>query len=151
MKVTFMLNDRSVTWQTEPGESLLDFLRRHHVVSVKKGCDGSTCGVCTVLVNQKPVLACTVLAVRCEGEHIHTVEGLADEVEKISDAFGIEGADQCGFCNPGIALSLYALKKAYPKADAAQIRQYLEGHLCRCSGYQAQVKAALRYLGGDQS
>ncbi|TVP94648.1 MAG: (2Fe-2S)-binding protein [Acholeplasmatales bacterium] len=147
MKIKFMLNDRSQTWHTEPGESLLDLLRRHHVVSVKKGCDGSTCGVCTVLMNQKPVLACTVLAVRCAGEHIHTVEGLADEVEKISEAFGIEGADQCGFCNPGIALALYALKAEHPEADAAEIKQYLEGHLCRCSGYQSQVKAALRYLG----
>lgn len=151
MKITFMLNDRKVTWDALPGESLLDFLRRHHVVSVKKGCDGSTCGVCTVLMNHKPVLACTVLAMRCTGEHIHTVEGLADEVEKISEAFGIEGADQCGFCNPGIALSIYALKRENPNAEASEIRHYLEGHLCRCSGYQAQVKAALRYIGGGQS
>jgi aerobic carbon-monoxide dehydrogenase small subunit len=146
MRVSFVLNQRTVNYEIEPGDYLLDTLRENHITSVKKACDGSTCGVCTVLMNGKPILACTLLTVRVEGQHIITVEGIYDEVEKISHYFGVEGADQCGFCNPGMALMAYALKKTYQKPTDQQIKDFMVGNLCRCSGYEAQFKAFKSYL-----
>jgi aerobic carbon-monoxide dehydrogenase small subunit len=146
MKITLTLNQSIKTFEIEPGDSLLDTLRQNHITSVKKACDGSTCGVCTVLMNGQPILACTLLTTRAEGQHITTVEGIYEEVEKISNYFGDEGADQCGFCNPGMALMAYALKKTYQKPTDQQIKNYLVGNLCRCSGYEAQFKAIKRYL-----
>ena len=146
MKVSIILNERLTTFEIEPGDYLLDTLRKHHITSVKKACDGSTCGVCTVLMNDRPILACTLLSVRAEGQHITTVEGIYDEVEKVSHYFGEEGADQCGFCNPGMALMAYALKRTYQKLSDQQIKDFLVGNLCRCSGYEAQFKAIKQYL-----
>ena len=116
-------------------------------MSVKKGCDASSCGTCTVLVNGKPMLSCSLLTVRLQNKHIITVDGIHDEVEKISTYFGLEGADQCGFCNPGMALSIYALKQMLSNPSSEDIKTFLVGNLCRCSGYQAQFKAIKRYLG----
>jgi aerobic carbon-monoxide dehydrogenase small subunit len=149
MRVSFVLNQRTVNYEIEPGDYLLDTLRENHITSVKKACDGSTCGVCTVLMNGKPILACTLLTVRVEGQHIITVEGIYDEVEKISHYFGVEGADQCGFCNPSMALTVYALKKEKKNASEEEIKAYLVGNLCRCTGYVAQHDAIRKYLGDE--
>lgn len=146
MTVNFILNGRKVTIACAPGEYLLDTLRKHHVTSVKKGCDESTCGVCTVLLDDKPVLSCSLLTMRVEGRHVTTVEGIQAEVDAISDYFGHEGADQCGFCNTGLALTIYALTKEMAHPSDEQIRHYVVGNLCRCSGYQAQFLAIKRYL-----
>ena len=147
MIVEIKLNGRTRTFDVDPGEYLLDTLRTHHVLSVRKGCDESSCGVCTILLNDKPVLSCSVLSAQAHGKSILTVDGLHEEIEKISNYFSDEGADQCGFCNPGLALSTYALKqKSVPPTDA-EIKRFIVGHLCRCSGYQAQYKAIKRYLG----
>lgn len=146
MTVKFLLNNRPVSIEANPGEYLLDTLRNHHITSVKKGCDESTCGVCTVLLDGKPVLSCSLLTARVEGHTVTTVEGLQTEVAKIADYFGSEGADQCGFCNTGLALTIYALTKEYSNPTDEEIRQYVVGNLCRCSGYQAQLLAIKRYL-----
>lgn len=149
MKLNMTLNGSLTTFDIDPGEFLLDTLRNHGIVSVRKGCDQSTCGVCTVLVNDKPVLSCTYLSARTEGLDVKTVEGIIPEVEKISHLFGLEGADQCGFCNPGMAIMAYALKRNIPNPTDQDIKNFLIGNLCRCSGYQAQFLAIKKYLGDD--
>ena len=146
MIVEFNLNGRWQKFDVAPGEYLLDTLRNHDIVSVKKGCDESSCGVCTVLVDGKPTLSCSLLSIRVAGHHVLTVEGLEQEVSAISDEFGHEGADQCGFCNPGMALVIHALTKEIPHPSDEEIRAYLRGNLCRCSGYEAQFKAVKRFL-----
>ncbi len=148
MKVTFNLNHQDVTYEVNPSDDLLHTLRDHHLTSVKHGCDTSTCGVCTVLLNDKPVLSCSVLTASIEGKRVLTVDGLQNEIEEIANLFGDEGADQCGFCNSGLALMIYALKKEYKNPTDEQIKHYVVGNLCRCSGYQAQFLAIKKYLGG---
>ena len=111
MKVKFNLNGRDREFEVSPNEYLLETLRNNHITSVKNGCNESTCGVCTVLLDGKPVLSCSVLSLKADGHQITTVDGLQKEVEHISEFFGEEGADQCGFCNTGLALTIYALKK----------------------------------------
>lgn len=148
MLLKFKLNGLDVKTDVEPGEFLFETLRKMNVKSLKKGCDGSACGVCTVLLNEKPVLSCSVLSLTVEGKEIITVEGIQDEAAALADCFASEGADQCGYCNSAVSLVVHALAKENPKASDEDIRKYLVGNLCRCTGYQAQVKAVRRYLGG---
>lgn len=131
-------------------EYLLDTLRKNHFTSVKRGCESTSCGVCTILLDGKPVPSCALLSVKADNHHITTVEGIQDEVEKLSEYFGHEGADQCGFCNPSMALTVYAMKQELHQPTDEEIRDYLVGNLCRCTGYVAQLKAIKQYL-GDQS
>jgi aerobic carbon-monoxide dehydrogenase small subunit len=150
VKVNFVLNNRNVVMDVAPGEYLLETLRAHHVTSVKNGCNESSCGACTVLLDGRPVLSCSFLTVRVEGHHVTTVEGVQDEVSRISDFFGDEGADQCGFCNTGLALTIIALKHELQHPTDEDIKNYVVGNLCRCSGYQAQFKAIKRYLRNEK-
>ncbi len=146
MKVKLILNNKNRTFEVTPDEYLLDTLRNNHITSVKKGCNQSTCGVCTVLLDDKPILSCSILTVLLQGRHITTVDGISNEVDKISTYFGEEGADQCGFCNTGLALTIYALKKELINPSDEDIKKYVVGNLCRCSGYQAQFLAIKKYL-----
>ena len=146
MKLNFVLNGHSVQFEVAPGEYLADTLRSNHVLSVKKACDEAVCGACTVLLDGRPVLSCSYLSVRAEGKHVTTVEAIQTEVDQISDFFSSEGADQCGFCNTGLALTIYALQKEIPHATDEQIKHFVVGNLCRCTGYQAQFLAIKHYL-----
>jgi carbon-monoxide dehydrogenase small subunit len=146
MRVNFVLNGRNVIFDIAPGEYLADTLRANHILSVKKACDESACGACTVLVDGRPILSCSYLSARVEGRSVTTVEAIQDEVNQISDFFSDEGADQCGFCNTGLALTIYALQKEMPNASDDEIRHFVAGNLCRCSGYQAQFLAIKHYL-----
>lgn len=148
MLVKFNLNGLDVKMDVEPNEYLLDALKRYGVRSLKKGCDGSACGVCTVLFDDKPILSCSILAVRADGHKITTVEGIQEEASKIAECFSSEGADQCGYCNSSFALTIYALSKEYKNPTDEQIKEYMVGNLCRCTGYQSQFKAIKKYLGG---
>ena len=150
MVVKFNLNGLDVEWCVQPGEYLLDSLRAHNIKSVKKGCDGSACGVCTVLVDDKPVLSCSLLTAKVEGHKVMTVEAIQDEAAALSECFSKEGADQCGFCNAAHALMVHALKKENPNPTDEEIRDYMVGNLCRCTGYQSQRKAIKAYLGGKK-
>jgi carbon-monoxide dehydrogenase small subunit len=150
MLLKFKLNGLDVKVDVEPGEFLFQTLRNLNIKSLKKGCDGSACGVCTVLLDEKPVLSCSVLSLTVEGHEIRTVESIQDEASKLADCFASEGADQCGYCNSAISLVVHALKKENPNASEDEIRKYLVGNLCRCTGYQAQVKAVKKYLGGSK-
>nr|HPJ24358.1 2Fe-2S iron-sulfur cluster-binding protein [Bacillota bacterium] len=96
------------------------------------------------------VPSCSLLTARAEGHEITTVEGIQDEAEKIGRHFGDEGADQCGFCNPSLALAVYAIKKELKNPSIDEVKAYLVGNLCRCTGYIAQERAIMKYL-GDQS
>ena len=150
MVVKFNLNGLDVEYVIKPGEYLLDTLHSHGVKSVKKGCDASACGVCTVLVNDKPVLSCSVLTAKVEGHKVTTVEAIQDEAAALSECFSREGADQCGYCNAAYALMVHALKKENPNPTAEEIKAYMVGNLCRCTGYQSQQKAIKAYLGGKK-
>ena len=150
MVVKFNLNGLDVEWCVQPGEYLLDSLRAHNIKSVKKGCDGSACGVCTVLVDDKPVLSCSLLTAKVEGHKVMTVEAIQDEAAALSEYFSKEGADQCGFCNAAFALMVHALKNENPNPTDEEIMYYMVGNLCRCTGYQSQRKAIKAYLGGKK-
>ena len=150
MVVKFNLNGLDVEWTIKPGEYLLDTLRSHNIKSVKKGCDGSACGVCTVLLDDKPVLSCSVLTAKVEGHKVMTVEAIQEEAAELSEYFAKEGSDQCGFCNSAHALMVHALRKENPNPTDEEIRDYMVGNLCRCTGYQGQQKAIKAYLGGKK-
>ena len=146
MLVTFYLNDVEVTYNVRPGEYLAESLRNHGVKSVKVGCNESTCGSCTLLVEGKPMMSCSLLTASIEGKHITTVEGIQEEAAKIHRYFAKEGADQCGFCNVGFALVIYSLKREYKDPTDEEIKNYVVGNLCRCSGLQSHIKAIKAYL-----
>lgn len=146
MLVTFYLNNTEVTYNVRPGEYFAETLRNHGIKSVKVGCNESTCGSCTLLVENKPVMSCSILTASIEGKHVTTIEGIQEEAAKISYHFSEEGADQCGFCNVGYALVIYSLKREYKNPTDEEINNYIVGNLCRCSGLQSQVKAIKAYL-----
>ena len=146
MLVTFYLNNVQVSYSVKPGEYLAETLRKHGVKSIKIGCNESSCGSCTLLVEGKPMMSCSLLTVSMEGKHITTVEGIQEEAAKISTHFSNEGADQCGFCNVGYALVIYALKRELKNPTDDEIKDYIVGNLCRCSGLQSQMNAIKAYL-----
>lgn len=146
MLVKFYLNDTLVSYDVRPDEYLSQTLRSHGIKSVKVGCNESTCGSCTLLVEGKPVMSCSVLTASIEGKHVTTVEGIQEEAAKIAYHFAEEGADQCGFCNVGYALVVYSLKKTIKNPTDEQIIDYIVGNLCRCSGLQSQMNAIKAYL-----
>ena len=146
MLVKFYLNDTLVSYDVRPDEYLSQTLRNHGVKSVKVGCNESTCGSCTLLIEGKPMMSCSVLTASIENKHVTTVEGIQEEAAKIAYHFAEEGADQCGFCNAGYALVIYALKKEIKNPSDEQIKDYIVGNLCRCSGLQSQLNAIKAYL-----
>lgn len=146
MKLQFFLNDTEVVWDVRPDEYLSNALRRHGIFSIRVGCDESICGSCTVLVDEKPVLSCSVLAISVNGKHVTTVEGIQEEVARISHFFGEEGANQCSYCGSGMAIIIHALKKEYKNPTDEQIRDFMVGNICRCTGYHSQFKAIKAYL-----
>jgi carbon-monoxide dehydrogenase small subunit len=146
MKIKCIITEKPKQIEVANDDFLLDVLRKEGYVSVRRGCDNTSCGVCTVLLDGKPVPSCSVLAIKADGHKITTVEGIQEEADKLGRLFGEEGADQCGFCNPSMALTVYALKLENPNANEEDIKAYLVGNLCRCTGYVAQHKAIKTYL-----
>lgn len=149
MKVSFYLNDVLVSYDVKPSEYLAKTLREHGIKSIKIGCDETSCGSCTLLLEGKPVMSCGVLTASIEGKHVTTVEGIQEEAAKIAHHFAEEGADQCGFCNVGYALTVYALKRELKDPTDDEIKDYIVGNLCRCSGLLSQLKAIKAYLKED--
>ena len=146
-RVSFTLNGRTVSGQAEPRMLLSDFIR--HVLGATGthvGCEHGVCGACTVQIDGAPARSCLALAVQVEGADIRTVEGLAPAADRLSplqEAFRAQFGLQCGFCTPGILMSLEALLRERPEASEPEIRAFLSGHLCRCTGYGSIVRAAL--------
>lgn len=146
MEIRIRLNGKNVEDHIEANLLLIDFLRRHGCRSVKRGCETSNCGLCTVLMDGSPVLSCSVLAARADGCQVQTLEGLQEEAEQFVGFIADQGADQCGFCNPGFVMNTIALLRENPDPTDDEIRAYLAGNLCRCSGYDGQLRGIRNYL-----
>ncbi len=135
-----------------PRVSLVEVIReRVGLTGTKHGCESGTCGACTVIVDGRPVLACITLAVECDGKDVRTVEGLADgdRLSAVQEAFLDQGAVQCGYCTPGMVMSVTALLERNPAPSHDEIRKALEGNLCRCTGYNTIFDAVRRLAGED--
>ena len=146
MLISITLNGRKITEDVRADLSLLDFVRAHGCKSVKCGCETSGCGLCTVFLNETPILSCSLPAVRADGKSVTTLEGLQDEAAEFGAFLADEGAEQCGFCNPGMIMNVIAMLKEYPDPADQEIRDFLAGNLCRCSGYEGQMRAIRAYL-----
>ena len=146
MVVTITLNGKKVEALVKPDTLLIDFVRDHGCYSVKRGCETSNCGLCTVFVNDKPVLSCSMLVARVNGCKVDTLEGLQKEAEEFGAFIADQGAEQCGFCNPGFVMNAIALFRENPYPDEDEIKEFLSGNLCRCSGYEGQLRGILDYL-----
>ena len=146
MEINIKLNGRSVAALIEPDLLLIDFLRAQGCLSVKRGCETANCGLCTVLMDDVPVLSCSVLAARAHGHSITTLEGLQEEAADFVGFIADQGAEQCGFCNPGFVMNTMALLRENPDPTDDEIRVYLAGNRCRCSGYEGQLRGIRAYL-----
>ncbi|WP_440059506.1 (2Fe-2S)-binding protein [Thermogladius sp. 4427co] len=150
MKIKFKLNGRMVEADVEPNELLLNVLRdKFKLTGAKYGCGIGECGACTVLVDGKPVLSCLTLAVDVDGREVVTVEGLAGDggLTPVQKAFIEEGAIQCGYCIPGFVMVGEYLYRKGRRLSEEEIRKYIRGNLCRCTGYVNIVKALEKALG----
>lgn len=146
MLINIILNGKRIREEVEPDLLLIDFVRKQGCLSVKRGCETSNCGLCTVFLEDKPVLSCSVLAVRADGKRVTTLEGLQEEAAEFGAFIADQGAEQCGFCNPGFVMNALALFRENPDPDEEEIREYLAGNLCRCSGYEGQLRGIQEYL-----
>ena len=146
MELKFELNGKKIATVVEADSLLLDVLRSLGCASVKRGCESSNCGLCTVFVDDKPVLSCSVLAARVAGRKVTTLEGLQDEAADFGAFIADQGAEQCGFCNPGLMMNAIAMFRENPHPSEEEILSYLSGNLCRCSGYEGQLRGIQSYL-----
>ena len=146
MELKFTLNEVPRVVEISADTLLLDLLRSMKCYSVKRGCETGNCGLCTVFVDERPVLSCSTLAARVEGRSVVTLEGLREEAEEYGAYIADEGAEQCGFCNPGLMMNAIALYRENPEATDDEIKEYLAGNLCRCSGYEGQLRGIRSYL-----
>lgn len=146
MELKFELNGKNIATVVEADSLLLDVLRSLGCASVKRGCESSNCGLCTVFVDDKPVLSCSVLAARVVGRKVTTLEGLQEEAADFGAFIADQGAEQCGFCNPGLMMNAIAMFRENPHPTEEEILSYLSGNLCRCSGYEGQLRGIQSYL-----
>lgn len=147
MQIEMAINHKKVKMEIEADEFLSETLREYGMVSVRKGCDTTCCGLCTVWIDGKPTLSCTTLSVRAMGKEITTIEGVAAEAEDFARVLAAEGAEQCGFCSPGFIMTVLAMKRELQNPSEEAIIHYLTGNLCRCTGYMGQLRAVKKYLG----
>ena len=144
--ISLKVNQRQVTVEVAPRTLLVELLREKlQLTGTHVGCDTSQCGACTVWVNGRSIKSCTMLAVEADGAEVTTIEGLAQggKLHPMQEAFQSCHGLQCGFCTPGMIMSSVDLLKQNPKADEHQVREWLEGNICRCTGYHNIVKAVL--------
>lgn len=146
MELKFTLNGKKVCTIIEPDALLIDVVRSLGCYSVKRGCETSNCGLCTVFMNDKPVLSCSVLAARAEGQVVTTLEGLQEEAEEFGLFIADQGAEQCGFCNPGFIMNAIAMFRVNEDPTDEEILAYLTGNLCRCSGYEGQLRGIKNFI-----
>ncbi len=147
MQINITINNEDRTFKVRPDEFLADTLRKNGYKSIKRGCDKSSCGACTVLLDGKPILSCSFLSVRANGHAVTTLEGEREEAIKLGSLIIKEGGDQCGFCTPSLILTTIALKRENAKPTDEEIKHYTNGNLCRCTGYVPQLKGIKKYLG----
>ncbi len=150
MEIALSVNGRDVVRNVAPHELLLDFLRDSlGLTGAKRSCDVQVCGACTVLVDALPVSSCCFLAADATGSEVTTIEGLAErpEFERLEEAFTRHAALQCGFCTPGMLLTVSALLESGELGSEEQIKQNLAGNLCRCTGYRGILEAVADLAG----
>ena len=144
MEIEITINGRKRRFDVEPNKLLLNLVRdKFYLTGTKYGCGIGECGACTVHLDGEAVLACMVLAVDADGRRVDTIEGVADgeTLDPVQEAFIEEGAIQCGFCTPGFIMTTKALLAENPNPSEAEIREYLKGNYCRCTGYVNIVRA----------
>ncbi|SCI14810.1 Nicotinate dehydrogenase small FeS subunit [uncultured Clostridium sp.] len=147
MLVELKVNLKKYKIDIEPEEQLVDTLRKIGNLSVKRGCDTGCCGLCSVWIDKKPTLSCATLTVRAINKEITTIEGLEKEAEEFAKILIAEGAEQCGFCSPGFIMTVLAMKNELENPTEEEIKHYLTGNLCRCTGYMGQLRAIKTYMG----
>ncbi|MBY6006542.1 (2Fe-2S)-binding protein [Salipiger bermudensis] len=154
-KVTMTVNGKAVSKEVSGNTLMTEFLRDElHLTGTHVGCDTSQCGACVIHVDGKSVKACTMFAAEAEGASVATIEGMANadgSLSVIQQAFQDHHGLQCGFCTPGMVMTAAALLKENPKPSEHEVRDYLEGNICRCTGYHNIVKAILAASGQDVS
>lgn len=146
MRIEVILNGKKTALEVAADELLADTLRAAGFASIRRGCDTTCCGLCTVWVDGRPTLSCATLAARMDGHSITTIEGVAAEAEAFARLLVAEGAEQCGFCSPGFIMTVLAMKRELVNPTDAEIIHYLTGNLCRCTGYMGQLRAVRKYL-----
>ncbi len=146
MLVSIKLNGKIINDNIDADMLLIDFVRKHGCLSVKRGCETSNCGLCTVFLDNKPVLSCSVLAARANEKEVTTLEGLQEEAREFGQFIAEQGAEQCGFCNPGFIMNTIALLRENPNPTDEEIKEYLAGNLCRCSGYEGQLRGIKNFI-----
>jgi aerobic carbon-monoxide dehydrogenase small subunit len=144
--ITLKLNGRNVKWRVQPGETLLEALHAHHLKGTKLICGTGDCCGCGVLLDDKSINSCCMLAAQADGSNLVTIEGLAQtgKLHPIQEAFAQEGAAQCGYCTPGFIMRTYAFLQEHPHPTEADVRAALAGNICRCTGYVKPIAAVLR-------
>jgi aerobic carbon-monoxide dehydrogenase small subunit len=144
-EIGLRLNGVDRKLEVEDQTLLIELVRGLGLVGTKLSCDTQVCGACTVLLDGRPVSSCTTLAIEADGKPVETIEGIADgtKLHPLQEAFIDRFAFQCGYCTPGMIVSAKALLEARPDPDAAQVRHWMEGNICRCTGYQTIVDAVL--------
>ncbi len=147
MTLSLTLNGKKISAEIPEDMCLLDFLRQQRCYSVKRGCESSNCGLCTVWLDDVPVLSCNVPAARANGRKVTTLEGVQAQAEEFGGYLADEGGEQCGFCNPGFIMNVLAMERELGRnASDAEINAYLAGNLCRCTGYESHLRAIHRWL-----
>ncbi len=146
MEIKVKINGKEYYDEISADMLLLDYVRTKGCYSVKRGCETSNCGLCTVHLDGKPVLSCSVLAVRANGCEVTTLEGLQKEAEEFGAYLADEGAEQCGFCSPGFIMNVLAMMHELDNPTIDEIKEYLVGNLCRCTGYMGQLRAIQKFL-----
>lgn len=147
MQIKLNINGSDKTLDVKPHEFLVEVLRENGYLGVKKGCETGNCGLCTILIDEKPVLSCSYLAVRAEGKKITTIEGVQAEAAEVGSFLVEEGVDQCGYCSPGLVMTIIGMKKEIENPTEDDIRNYLTNNLCRCTGYVGQLRAIKKLMG----
>ena len=146
MEVKFILNGKQTTADIKEDTVLLDLLRAKGCYSVKCGCETTNCGLCTVWIDGTPSLSCSVLAARVEGKEVTTLEGLQEEAAEFGAFLAAEGAEQSGYCSPGFIMNVLAMVRELEDPTLEEVKEYLAGNLCRCTGYMGQLRAIKKYL-----
>ena len=129
----------------------IHFTLNHKKTAAEIAPETANCGLCTVFLDEKPVLSCSVLAARVDGRSVTTLEGLQEEAAEFGAFIADQGAEQCGFCNPGFIMNALALFREKPDPNEEEIKEYLAGNLCRCSGYEGQLRGIQNFLAWKKS
>ena len=145
-ELKLVLNGKTVLEEIAPDMLLLDFVRSQGCYSVKRGCETANCGLCTVLVDGTPMLSCSTLAMRANGKTVTTMEGMQEEAAEFGAFLANEGAEQCGYCSPGFIMNVIAMSKELENPGLDEIKEYLSGNLCSCTGYMGQLRAIQKFL-----